>query len=48
MFEILACPFKCEAENKCIREENVCDGYPHCHSSKQDEIDCGKKIEGFL
>ena len=42
MFIILACPFKCEAENTCINEEYVCDGYTNCYFSNQDEIDCGK------
>ena len=39
---IAACEFKCVAEDKCIKQENVCDGWKDCFSSGQDEQNCGK------
>ena len=39
----LACEFKCEADDKCIRKDLVCDGYSTC-SDRQDEVGCGNKI----
>ena len=41
---ILACPFKCEAEDKCISSTDVCNGYANCYTSQQDEKDCGKNV----
>ena len=38
----LACDaFKCEADDRCIRLNKVCDGNQDC-SDKRDEINCGK------
>jgi hypothetical protein len=39
----LACPFFCEADNKCIRESAKCDGRPQC-SDGADEADCRKML----
>ena len=38
---IIACDFKCEADDICITKDYVCDGYPIC-SDSQDEKDCRK------
>ena len=38
-----ACEFKCEADNKCIKQTHVCDGYPNC-ADGQDEDGCRKHL----
>ena len=42
MFSFVACEFKCAAEDRCIKKENVCDGLEHCYKGGQDELNCGK------
>ena len=39
IFYFLVCEFKCEADNKCIKQAYECSGYPSC-SDGQDEKDC--------
>ena len=38
---VSACEFRCEADDKCIKRVDVCNGSQHC-SDGQDENDCGK------
>ena len=42
-FGIVACEFKCEADDGCLNEKKICDNYPDC-SDGQDEDGCRKML----